>query len=453
MTTATLQTSSESVGKDRVKLRVEVPEDALDPAISAAYRKWANDVKIPGFRKGKVPRQLIDTHVGSDVVRQDALQEALPSLYRQAMEAEGLQAIAAPDVEVVAFEPGEPLVFEATVDIRPEIELPDLSTIEVEAPPSEVTEEDVAGQLDRLRDRFAELETISREARRGDHVLIDIKGYQHDRPVDEASATDVLYEIGSGNGPPKLDGELEGNRPGAILKFTDQVHIHREGESDHDHSHMEEISFTVLLKEVKAKKLPELDDEFAKTVGEFETLAELKDDLRGRLAGVKLDMVQQEVRSRTLTALVEATDLEAPDRLVEQEFQHRLAHVEDDLRRAGLTLDQYAQQLSLTELEIRRDLREEAARSIKAELILEDIASKEKVDVTEEDIGREIALAAARAGRDPKEVAEQVMQQERLAGIATDIMRRKALDHVVEHVKVMNRPEAEPEPTSEAQPG
>jgi trigger factor len=369
------------------------------------------------------------------------------------MEAEGLQAIAPPEVDVVTFQPGEPLVFEATVDIRPDIELPELSAIEVEAPSGEVSDEDISEQLDRLRDRFAELETISREARRGDHVVIDLKGHQHDQPVDEASAADVLYEVGSGNGPPKLDSELEGNRPGAILKFTDQVHIHRDDEADHDHSHMEEISFTVLLKEVKAKKLPALDDEFAKTVGEFDTLEDLKADLRTRLVGVKSEMVEQEVRSRTLTALVEATQLEAPERLVEKEFEHRLSHAEDDLRRAGLTLDQYAQQMSLTELEIRRDIRDEAARSIKAELILEDIARKEKVDVTEEDIGREIALAAARAGRDPKEVAEQVMQQERLGEIAADIMRRKALDRVVEQVKVMGRPDVEPVTTSEAQLG
>lgn len=448
-----MQTSSEPVGKDRVKLRVEVPEGALDPALSDAYRKWSRDIKVPGFRKGKVPRQIIDTHVGPGVVREEALREALPDLYRQAMEAEGLQAVAAPEVEVVAFEPGEPIVFEATVDVRPEFQLPDLAAIEVEAPPAEVTDEDIAEQLDGLRDRFAELETISREARRGDHVLIDIKGYQHEQAVDQASATDVLYEIGSGNGPPKLDGELEGNRPGSILKFTDRVHLHRDGEADHDHSHMEEISFTVLLKEVKVKKLPELDDEFAKTAGEFDTLDDLKEDLRKRIAQVKAGMVEQEIRSRTLTALVEATNLEPPERLVDQEFEHRLAHAEDDLRRAGMTLDQYAQQVNLTELEIRRDIRSEAARSVKAELILEDIVRREKVDVSEDDIGREIALAAAHAGRDPKEVAEQVVQQERLGEIAADIMRRKALDHVVGHVKVMGRPQGEPDTTSEAQSG
>ncbi|MQB00264.1 MAG: trigger factor [Actinobacteria bacterium] len=451
MSTATVQTSSEPVGKDRVKLRVEVAEDALGPAISAAYRKWSQEMKVPGFRKGKVPRQIIDTHVGPGVVREEALREALPAFYRQAMEAEGLEALAPPEVEVVTFEPGAPIVFEATVDVRPEIELPDLSTIEVEAPSSAVTDDDLAEQLDRLRDRFAELETISREARRGDHVLIDIRGYQHDQAIDEASATDVLYEVGSGNGPPKLDAELEGNRPGSILKFTDRVHIHRDGEADHDHSHMEEVSFTVLLKEVKMKKLPEADDEFAKTVGEFDTFDDLKDDLRKRLAGVKTEMVEQEVRTRTLAALVEATDLDAPERLVEQEFEHRLAHAEDDLRRSGMTLDQYAQQAGLTELEIRRDIREETVRSFKAELILEDLARREKVDVTEEDIGREIALVAARAGRDPKEVAEQVVEQERLGDIAADIMRRKALDRVVERVKVMGRPEVEPDTTSEAE--
>lgn len=453
MSTATLQTSVGSIGKDRVKLRVEVPEGALDPALAAAYRKWGQEIRVPGFRKGKVPRPVIDTHVGVDVVREDALREALPGFYAEAMQAEGLEAIAPPDVEVVTFEPGEPLVFEATVDLRPEITLPDVSAIEVEAPSGEVTEEDLAEQIERLRDRFAELETVGREARRGDHVLIDIKGYQHDQVVEEATATDVMYEVGSGNGPPKLDAELQGNKPGAILRFTDEVHIHRDDEAAHDHSHMEEISFTVLLKEVKAKNLPAQDDEFAKTVGEFDTLDELKDDLRKRIASVKDEMVQQELRSRVLDALINATDIEPPERLVDDEFNHRLAHAEQDLRRAGMTLDQYAQQLGMTELEVRRDLRDEAARSVKAELILEELARREQVDVTDEDIGREITLAAVRAGRDPKEVAEQAMNQQRLPGIAADIMRRKALDRAIDQVKVTGRPEIEPPAEPEKEPG
>lgn len=436
MTTDTLQTSTEQLEKDRVKLRVEVPESALKPAVDAVYRRWANEIKMPGFRKGKVPRQMIDARVGPDVIREEALREALPELYRDALRAEDLEAIAPPEIDVVEFVAGAPLVFEATVDVRPEVAIPELSSIEVEAPSSEVTDEDIDEQLERLRERFAELEPVGREARRGDHVLIDLKGFQNDELVEGMSAPDFLYEIGSAMGPPKLDEELQGVRPGAILKFTDQIHIHRDDEADHDHSSTEEVSFTVLVKEVKAKNLPTVDDEFAKTVGEFDSVDDLKEDVRARLATVKQQMSEDELRSRTLTALVDASDLEPPEKLVESEFEHRLQHLTQDLQRAGLTLDAYGAQVQLTELEIRRDLREQAARSVKAELLLEEIARDQEIDVSEEELGREISLAAVQAQKDPKEVAQNLVDSGRVGAVAADIMRRKALDYVVRSVNV-----------------
>jgi len=436
MAETNLQTSTERLGNDRVKLRVEVAPAALEPALDAIYRKWAKDIKVPGFRKGKVPRQLIDARVGPDVIREEALREALPDLYREAMRAEDLDAITSPEVEVVTFEPDQPVVFEATVDVRPEIQLPDFSTLKVDPPSAEVTEDDVNEQLDRLRDRFAELEPAGRAARRGDFVLIDLNGYQNDQPVEGATAPDYLYEIGSGNGPPKLDAELEGERAGSILKFTDSVHIHTEDEPEHDHSHMEEINFTVLVKEVKAKKLPPLDDEFAKTVGEFDSLDELKDDLRGRIAEMKEQMAQDQLRSLVLEALVDAVQVDPPDKLVEEEFGHRLEHFEADLRQHGMTIDDYGRQAQLTELEIRRDIRDQVTRAIKAELILEQVAKEAELGVEDDEIGQEIALAAMRSGRDPKEVAEQVVKSGRLGTVAADVLRRKALDHVIQDIDV-----------------
>jgi trigger factor len=439
MKTDTVTTTSERVDKDRVKLRVEVPEDALRPALEQAYRRWARDVKVPGFRKGKVPRQLIDARVGADTVRQEALQEALPGFYRDALVAEELIAIAPPEIEVVDFIAGSPLVFEATVDVRPEVDVPDLSRIVVEAPPREVTDEDVAEQLERLRDRFAELDTVGREARRGDHVLIDLNGYRHDQPVEGMSAPDLLYEVGSNSGPPKLDDELQGTRPGAILKFNSEVVVPGEG----GEASPQDVSFTVLVKEVKAKRLPPLDDEFAKTVGSFDSLEELRADLRERLAEVVRARAEEELRALVLERIVDASHLDPPARLVEEEFAHRLAHLEADLKRAGLTLEHYAREVGSTELELRKDLRSHARRSVKAELLLEEIARREGIDVTQEEIAREIAIAAARAERDPKEVAEQLMESGQISSVAADIMRRKALDFAVENVEVSGRHAAE----------
>lgn len=422
----TMTTTSERVEKDRVKLRVEVAEDALRPALDAAYRRWANEIKVPGFRKGKVPRAIIDTRVGPEAIREEALREALPDLYRDALASESLEAIAPPEIEVVAFEAGAPIVFEATVDVRPEITLPDISQITIDPPSDEVTDADIDEQLERLAERFAELETVSREARMGDMVLIDLNGSMNGEPVEGASVPDYLYEVGSRSGPPKLDEELQGSPAGAILKFNDVL--------PSGSNAGQELSFTVLVKEVKAKKLPALDDEFAKTVGDFDSLEALREDLRVRLADIKKGIVAEQVSSMVLEVFVDASDLEPPERLVEAEFEHRLSHFEADLKQAGLTMAAYERHAELTELEIRRDMRAQAARSIKAELLLEEVARTQNIEVTDEDIGRELAVAAARAGRDIKEVAEQVVSSGRLSAIAADILRRKALDFVVQTV-------------------
>jgi trigger factor len=429
--TAGLHTAATRVDKDTVKLRVEVPETALAAAINAVYRRWAGQLRIPGFRKGKVPRPLIDARVGPEAVREEAVRDALPDFYRDALEAEALEAIAPPEIEVVSLDAGAPLVFEATVDIRPEVEVPELPAIEVHAPSPEVTDEDVREQLDRLRERFAELETVGREARRGDHVLIDLKGYRHDEPIEDASAPDFLYEVGSRSGPSRLDEELEGTRPGTILKFNSEVDLEGQGP--------QEVSFTVLVKEVKAKKLPALDDDFAKTVGEFDDLGSLEADLRERLVEVKKRAAEEETRALVLEALVNHADLDPPDKLVDGEFDHRLHHFEEDLKRLGLTLSDYARESDSTDLEVRRDIRSQAQRSVKAELLLEEIARRESIEVTQEDLGLEIAVAAARAETDPEELAKQLASSGRLPGVAADIMRRKALDHVVDNVNVVGR--------------
>ncbi|HEX2050878.1 MAG TPA: trigger factor [Actinomycetota bacterium] len=440
MPAPTLQTTSERVSKDRVKLRVEVPEEALRPAIAAAYRRWAAEIKVPGFRKGKVPRPIIDSRVGADVVREEALRDAMPELYREALERAEIEAIAPPDINVVEFAQGAPLVFEATVDVRPDVVLPDLSSIAIDAPPAEVTDDDVAEHVERLRDRFAELETVAREARRGDHVLIDLKGYRGDELVEGASAPDFLYEVGSRRGPARLDEELEGSRPGAILKFTERLGDEAGELAGQD------ISFTVLVKDVKAKKLPAIDDDFARTVGEFETIDELEDDLRTRLRDVKRAAVEEEIRARALEALVDRSGLDAPERLVDDELRHRMEHLEADLRRAGMTLAQYAERTDSTELELRAELRKSVARTVVAELLLEQVAREQDVQVTDEDLGREVALVAARTGRDAEEVTKELLSTGRLRAVAADIMRRKALDYVVAHVNVKGRSEAEDGP-------
>jgi len=431
MSSPEVATERESVDKDRIKLRVEVPEAALDPALTAVYRRWSQEIKVPGFRRGKVPRRLIDQRVGIEAVRDEALKDALPGFYQQALEAESLEAIAPPEVNIVDFTVGTPLVFEATVDVRPEVMVPELGNLRIEAPDSEVRPHDIDEQIDRLRDRFAELENVGREARRGDFVLLDLNAYQHDEVIEEASATGYLYEVGSREGPPSLDEELEGTRPGAILRFTDRMGAGAGELADQD------VSFTVLIKEVKTKRLPAADDEFAKTAGEFDTIAELRDAIKDQLKETKRARAREELRGAVLEALIDASDLEAPSRLVEDEFTHRLEHLEEELSDAGMTLSRYATEIDSTELEVRSDLRRGSGRAVKGELLLEQIAREQNVQVSDEELGRQVAYLAARAGREPRDVAQSLADSGQLGSVAADIMRRKALEYATEQANVI----------------
>ena len=273
-------------------------------------------------------------------------------------------------------------------------------------------------------------------------MIIDLKGYRGDELVEGVSAPDLLHEIGSGQGPPKLDDEVVGAKPGDIMKFndtmpesSDELANQRGATSDGPQETM--VSFTVLVKEVKAKKLPELDDEFAKNVGEFETLDELKDDLRQRLGDYQRQMAEQQVRNLVLERFVEAADLEAPERLVDDEVKHRMEHIEQDLASAGMTFEQYAEQTGSTELEVRSEVREQAAQSVKAELLLEEVVRGADIKVDDDDLGRDIAYLSAQTNTEPGELAKQLASSGRLRGLVADIMRRKALNHVVSQVNVV----------------
>ena len=444
MSSPDVATERESVDKDRIKLRVEVPEVALDPALSAVYRRWSEEIKVPGFRRGKVPRRLIDQRVGIETVRDEALKDALPGFYQQALEAESLEPIAPPEVNIVEFTAGTPLVFEATVDVRPEVVVPELGDLRVEAPDSEVRPHDIDEQIDRLRERFAELEGVGRDARRGDFVLLDLNAYQHDQVIEDASATGYLYEVGSREGPPSLDEELEGTRPGAILRFTDRMGPEAGELADQD------VSFTVLVKEVKAKRLPAADDEFAKTAGEYDTIADLREAIKDELRDVKKMRAREELRGAVLQALIDASVLEAPARLVEDEFTHRLEHLEEELTGAGLSLSRYAKEMDSTELEVRSDLRRGAGRAVKGELLLEQIAREQGIQVSDEELGRQVAFLAARAGREPGEVAQGLADAGQLGSVAADIMRRKALEYATEHANVIGLVTDDHEQTDEA---
>jgi trigger factor len=439
-----LETTLEEVAKHKVKLRVDVPPDEVRPVLDLAYRHLAEQVKVPGFRKGRTPRKIIDARAGREAVVQEFLEHALPSFYTQALREHELAPIADPefdDVDVSDIE-SSGLRFSATVDVRPRLtfEDADYKGLMIERPTARVSESEVDEQLDRLRDRFAELETVGHPARRGDYVVADIHATVHGEEVPEASGQGILYEIGSGSFVVELDQELEGKRKGDIVKFNATL-PERFGDDAG-----KELTFQVLIKEVKSKQLPALDDEFAKTSSEFDKLDELKEDIRSKLGELKEALVDGEVRDRALQALIERVDVELPERLVDEETERRVRSTRERAEERGTTLENVLQASGMDELQFRADARAHAVRAIKADLALEGVARAANIRATDGELDEAITAIAREAEREPKEVRRILESSGQIVPVAGDIIRKKALDLVVEHADVAGEEGSQPEP-------
>ncbi|MDP9342285.1 MAG: trigger factor [Actinomycetota bacterium] len=421
-----METTVEQSGKHGVKLTVEVPAEEFAKDLDRAYRRVGQQVRVPGFRKGHVPRRIIDAQIGRDTVLDEFVQDALPSYYGRAVREHELAPISDPDINIEQVEEGKPLIFTATMEVRPRLELDDYKSIDVPMPSTEVTERDVDEFVDRLRERFAELESVPHPARRGDYVVIDIRSYIHDVEIEELSGKDQLYEVGSGQIVPELDTELEDKRKGEILKFNATLPErfgNRAGQ---------EVTFQVLLKEVKSKRLPVVDDEFAKMASEFDTLAELREDLRTKLADVKRQEARAELRDLVLQELISRVDVDLPETLVDHETAHRVERAREQAERAGRTLEDVLQEQGWDELRFRVDARDHAVRAIKADLVLEAVARQEGIEVSSEELQAAVADLAQALGRDVKDMARTLERTGQVTSLAGDIIRSKALDVLVE---------------------
>ena len=446
-----MQTTLEETDRHIVKLSVEVPPEEFARDLDRAYRKVAGQVRVPGFRKGKVPKQVIDARVGREVVLEEFVHDAVPVYYLRAVREHELAPIAEPDIDIDDVDSAKPLRFTATVEVRPRLQLApkDYSGIHIDAPPENATDAEVKQYLDGLRERFAELETVARAARPGDYVLADVRASVHGREVPEATRVGFLSEVGSEELVPELDTELEGKRAGDIVKFNATL-PERFGEELAG----TELTFTALVKDVKAKKLPAADDEFAKTASEFDTVEELRADVREKLGAFKAAEATSIVRDRALQALIDKADVDLPDRLVDEETDDRVRRAELRAEQAGTTLDDALRTQGWDELRFRSDARAHAVRAIKGDLALEAIARAEALEATPEEIDREIGQLAESSGRDAREVRRILERSGQVATVAGDIIRSKALDLVVERADVaIKDPPAAPEPESADQPG
>ncbi len=407
-------------------LTLHLEEEELEDAKNRAARKLSNELKIKGFRPGKAPRAIVERMVGADALRSEALDEALPELVGTALQDSELAPVTTPQIQEVKDRDEGGVDVEVKITLWPSIdEVPSLDRkIEVDYPVVEDTE--LQEQIDRVRSQYAELEDVSRAADEGDFVMINLSAQLNGAPLEDVNATDLLYEVGSRSYIPGLDELLVGISAGEIKKGPAQL---PQGFGDHGG---EEVTLQVLVKGVKAKKLPELTDDWVSDVSEFETVAELTEQLEKGLLAMKLNSTTGVYRDEVLETLIAELDLELPEALVEAEIEasfHNLAH---GLQQQGLDLGTYLQITGQDQQAFIDDLRAGAERSLKTRVLLEAVARDEGIEVEADEIDAAIAAMAASSGRDGDEVRAALTASGQDSALTSDILRRKALDRVME---------------------
>jgi trigger factor len=425
-----VKSTVETLGPTRVRLAIEVPFAELEPTLRKAYREVAQQVNIPGFRRGKVPAAVIDRRIGRDAVLNEAVQEVIPQQLVAAIQEHRVNTLGRPEVDNIEVVDGQPLRFTAEVDVRPEITLPDLTGITVTVDEIKIEEPEIDREVESLRERFATLKTADRPAGAGDFVQIDLEATVDGEPVEGGTAANLSYEVGSQSLLPGLDEALAGMSAGDQTSFVTPLaageHAGREAE------------VRVTVRTVKEKELPPLDDDFAQLASEFDTLAELRADARERLTRRARTQQVYAARDKALAELVSQSGVPAPEGVVRDEVSHRKEHLSEELERLGRSLADYLALEQKTEAEMDSELAEVATEGVKIQLVLDTLVEAEQVQVSDDEFGQEVVGRAQRVGVEPQEYYEELVRTGAAAAVHADVRRGKALSRLLERVSVMD---------------
>jgi len=411
---------------NKVKLSVRVDEQEFEKAVDAVFTKFAREVRIPGFRPGKAPRRLLQARIGVETVRQEALRESLPDYYARALRETDVDPIAPPEIDITAGQEQGPVEFEAVVEVRPQANIAGYGGLRVVVPSPEVSDAEVDQGIDRLREQSGELQRVGRPAQRGDHVSIDVAAERGGAPVPELSVNDYLYEIGTATLVPDLDEQLTGSRAGDILSFDAQVD---EGQR---------VRFRVLVKDVKEKVLPEVTDEWAGEASEFETVEELRQDIRKRIGVIKRVQSTMAFHDEALKALVELVDDEPPEPLVKEGMERAFEALTRRLEARKVPLDEHLEATGSSEEDLVAALRREAVHTVKADLALRALAAAEGLEAGEDEVDAEVERLAGRLEVEPARFRRQLEEQDAMATVRSDVQKAKALEWLLEHVEVVD---------------
>lgn len=424
-----MKSAVETLNPTRVRLTVEVPFEELKASLDAAYKKINQQVTVKGFRQGKIPARVIDQRFGRGAVLEEAVNDALPKFYTEAVNEADLNPLGQPEVDITELKDGELLAFTAEVDVRPALEIPDYSGIEVTVDAVTVSDEDVEKSVEQLRERFATTSPVERAAAEGDIVTVDLEAKVDGEVLEDGVASDVDYTIGSGQLLDGIDDAVTGLEAGGTATFTSQL---KGGSAEG-----KDAEIKVDVKSVKARELPELDDDFAQMSSEFDTLEELKADSRKRLERMKKFDQATQAQEKVLEELLQLVEVPMPEKLLEDEVNTRKHNLENhQLAQIGMTLDKYLEMQGKSAEEFDAELKEQAEKGIKTQFVLDEIVNKEKVSVGQEELTEHLMRRAQSSGMSPDQFAQAVVEQGQVPMLVGEVARGKALATVVEAATV-----------------
>jgi len=424
-----MRATTEPMEGNLVRLSVEIDEPEFDRALSDLVRTLARQVRVPGFRPGKVPRKVLEARMGgAGALRAEALRESLPDFYAQAVVDTELDPIAQPEIDITSGEDAGAVSFDAVVQVRPIVSIPGYDGLQVTLPGLAVTEDEVQRQVDRLRENDAELQTVERPAIDGDLVTIDLHGSDA-TGAEVVGVDDYLYEVGSASVVPELDGELHGAKAGAILAF----------DAANPNEPEARVAFRVLVKEVKVKKLPEETDEWADESSEFSTVAELRADIEDRIGKVKLMQSQMALRQKTIEALAGlVSDDDVPEVLVDAEVNERLYDLQHRLEAQKVGLAEYFQATGTSPDELLAAVRTDAQQAVKADLALRALVEAEELTLSDEELDAEIRTMAERMDTTPADLRSQLDTAGRTGAVRSELRKSKALEWLLGNVDLFD---------------
>ncbi|MER0079381.1 trigger factor [Corynebacterium sp. KPL2830] len=414
-----MKTTVDKLSDTRVKLTVNVPFAELDQEIDQAYAAIAQQVSIPGFRKGKAPRQLIDARFGRGPILEQVVNDMLPSRYEQAVQSEDLKVIGQPDVDISKIEDKDFVEFTAEVDVRPEFEVPDFSEISITVPAIKAGEEDVDKALEDLAERFGELKDTKRKMKTGDYAIIDITAEVDGEKIEDASTEGLSYSIGDDNLIKGLDTALRGMKTGEDNEFTSTI---QSGEHKD-----EEATFKVHVQQTKERKLPDMDDEFAQMASEYDTIEELREATKTEVEESKKAEQAGQIRDEVLKAALADVDFELPQSVVDEQAHAQLHQILGQLAHDEKALAQLLEAQGTSREEFDKQTREQAEESVRTQIFLDAVAEKEEPEVSQQELSDHILFTAQSYGMDPNQFIQQLQSNGQIANLFSDVRRGKAL--------------------------